>query len=66
MLGQTRVSLEQWRSLLAVVDAYDAMTNQRPYQAAISSQAATAEIAQRRGHQFDPVIADAFARLRLK
>jgi putative two-component system response regulator len=50
--------------LLAVVDAYDAMTSQRPYQAPVSSQVATAEIMQRRGFQFDPAIAEAFARLR--
>lgn len=52
--------------LLAVVDAYDAMTSQRPYHAAVSSEIATAEIVQRRGHQFDPAIAEAFARLRQK
>jgi putative two-component system response regulator len=52
--------------LLAVVDAYDAMTSQRPYQSPINSQAAAAEIMQRRGLQFDPAMAEAFARLRQK
>jgi putative two-component system response regulator len=52
--------------LLAVVDAFDAMTSPRPYQSAISHAAATAEILLRRGHQFDPAIAEAFARLSLK
>jgi putative two-component system response regulator len=51
--------------LLAVVDAYDAMTSQRPYQAAIRGETARAEIMQRRGHQFDPAIAEVFAGLRL-
>ncbi len=51
--------------LLAVVDAYDAMTSQRPYQAAISSQDARAEIRQRRGLQFDPAMADVFVTLQL-
>ena len=51
--------------LLAVVDAYDAMTSQRPYRAAITREMACAEIMQRRGHQFDPTIAEAFARVRL-
>jgi len=50
--------------LLAVVDAYDAMTSRRPYHAPISSEAAVAEIMQRRGQQFDPDIAETFARLR--
>jgi putative two-component system response regulator len=50
--------------LLAVVDAYDAMTSQRPYQSATTPQAAAAEIRRRSGHQFDPVIAEAFACLR--
>ena len=43
--------------LLAVVDAYDAMTSRRPYQAVKSSPAATAEIMAGRGRQFDPAIA---------
>lgn len=51
--------------LLAVVDAYDAMTSQRPYQAPVSVEKACAEILLGRGHQFDPAIAEAFARLRL-
>jgi len=51
--------------LLGVVDAYDAMTNRRPYQAPISPQAAAAEILAGRGRQFDPVIAEVFARLPL-
>ena len=50
--------------LLAVVDAYDAMTSRRPYQAVKSSPAATAEIMAGRGRQFDPAIAEVFARLR--
>jgi putative two-component system response regulator len=50
--------------LLGVVDAYDAMTNRRPYQAPVTSQAAAAEILAGRGRQFDPVIAEVFARLR--
>lgn len=51
--------------LLAVVDAYDAMTSQRPYQAAVSNEIACAEIMQRRGSQFDPAMAEALTRLRL-
>ena len=49
--------------LLAVVDAYDAMTSLRPYPGVKSSQIATAEILAGRGRQFDPAIAEVFARL---
>jgi putative two-component system response regulator len=51
--------------LLAVVDAYDAMTSLRPYRVAIGSEIACAEIVQCRGQQFDPALGEAFARLRL-
>jgi putative two-component system response regulator len=50
--------------LLAVVDAFDAMTSQRPYRGPMPTQAACAEIKQRSGQQFDPHIAEAFVRLR--
>lgn len=46
--------------LLAVADAYDAMTQPRPYRAAMSSDAAVAEIVRCSGTQFDPAIVDAF------
>jgi putative two-component system response regulator len=61
-LAGTKIPIEG--RLLAIVDAYDAMTNLRPYQGVKTSQAATAEILAGRGRQFDPVIADVFARLR--
>jgi HD-GYP domain-containing protein (c-di-GMP phosphodiesterase class II) len=46
--------------LLAVADAFDAMTNDRPYRRAMTVDQALAEIAAGRGTQFDPVIVDAF------
>lgn len=46
--------------LLAVADAYDAMTQPRPYRAALSHEQAVAEILRCRGTQFDPIIVDAF------
>jgi putative two-component system response regulator len=51
--------------LLAVVDAYDAMTSQRPYRNPMSPEAACAELLQRSGQQFDSQVTRAFARLRL-
>lgn len=44
--------------IIAIVDAYDAMTNDRPYHRAISHNEALAELIRCRGKQFDPYIVD--------
>jgi len=49
--------------VLAVCDAYDAMTSDRPYRSALSAAAALQEIDLNMGTQFDPVIAEAFIRV---
>jgi len=49
--------------IISVVDAYDAMTNDRPYRKAISHEAAIERIKQNAGTQFDPQIAGIFAEL---
>lgn len=46
--------------ILAVVDAYDAMTQDRPYRKGISQEDAIAEIRKNAGTQFDPRIARIF------
>ena len=46
--------------IVAIVDAYDAMTNDRPYRPARTTDQALAEIKACSGHHFDPVIAAAF------
>jgi len=46
--------------LLAVVDAFDAMTSTRPYRRALPTLHALAEIERCAGTQFDPQIAHAF------
>lgn len=46
--------------ILAVADAYDAMTEDRVYRKALSKQEALSEIERNAGTQFDPVIAQKF------
>jgi putative two-component system response regulator len=46
--------------ILAVADAYDAMTSERPYRSAMSRKEALEEIKRCTGTQFDPTIATAF------
>lgn len=49
--------------LLAIVDAYDAMTSVRPYRDELSRAEALEEIRSKRGIHFDPLLADAFTEL---
>jgi len=44
--------------VVACCDAYNAMTTDRPYRRALSTEAAVAELIANRGTQFDPTIAD--------
>ena len=46
--------------ITAVADAFDAMTNDRPYRRARPIEEALDEVARQRGRQFDPEVADAF------
>jgi HD-GYP domain-containing protein (c-di-GMP phosphodiesterase class II) len=46
--------------VLAVADAFDAMTSARPYRRTLSTDEAAGEIARCTGSQFDPDVADAF------
>ena len=50
--------------ILAVSDAYDAMTSERPYRVAMSTEAACVEIEHGKGTQFDPKVVDAFLRIK--
>lgn len=49
--------------ILAVADAYDAMTQNRVYRRAMSKEEAIAEIKKNRGKQFDPEVADIFLQI---
>ncbi|MGQ9558194.1 MAG: CHASE4 domain-containing protein [Desulfurispora sp.] len=46
--------------LLAIADAYDAMTSHQPYRPALSPEHAAAEIKRCAGTQFDPALAELF------
>lgn len=46
--------------ILTVVDAYDAMTTDRPYRKALSPEGAAAELRAQAGKQFDPQAVTAF------
>ena len=49
--------------IIAVVDAYDAMVNDRCYRKAMSPESAMKEITDNAGTQFDPVMARAFVQM---
>ncbi len=49
--------------IVHVIDAYEAMTSDRPYRKALSHEAAVAELRKMAGRQFDPRIAKLFVRL---
>jgi diguanylate cyclase (GGDEF)-like protein len=49
--------------IIAVCDAYDALTSPRPYRRAVSHAEALAELARCAGTQFDPAVVAAFARV---
>ncbi len=49
--------------ILAVVDAFDAMTNDRVYRKALSRNKAIEELVSNSGTQFDPSIVDIFVRI---
>jgi diguanylate cyclase (GGDEF)-like protein len=49
--------------IVAIADAYDAMTHDRPYKRAISHEAAIAELRRHAGTQFDPQLVNLFCDL---
>ena len=55
-LSGDAISLEA--RILAVADAYEAMTSDRPYRLAMSPEAAKQELQRQRGTQFDPSVID--------
>ncbi len=57
-LGGAELPLEV--SIIAVADAYDAMTSDRPYRGAMTWDEARAELLRGRGSQWDPRVVDTF------
>jgi diguanylate cyclase (GGDEF)-like protein len=49
--------------IVAIVDAYDAMTNDRPYRKVMSKKKALGEIERESGTQFDPSLAKIFTKI---
>jgi HD-GYP domain-containing protein (c-di-GMP phosphodiesterase class II) len=49
--------------IVAIADAYDAMTNDRPYRKAMSKNKALGEIERESGAQFDPSLAKIFTKI---
>jgi HD-GYP domain-containing protein (c-di-GMP phosphodiesterase class II) len=59
-LGRAGDAIPEEARLLAVVDAFDAMTSLRPYRSALPAPRALREIERCAGSQFDPAMAEAF------
>ena len=61
--GLAREAIPLGARILAVVDAYDAMSSPRPYREALPEGEARAELQRCAGSQFDPQVVDAFLRV---
>ena len=57
--------IPQEARMFSIIDAYDAMTSDRPYRSAMTHEAAMDEIEKNRGSQFDPEMVDSFGRMML-
>ncbi len=61
--GLTGEKIPLQSRIITLADAYDAMTNDRPYQKAMSANAACQEILRQAGRQFDPELARLFVQM---
>jgi HD-GYP domain-containing protein (c-di-GMP phosphodiesterase class II) len=52
--------------IVAVADCFDAMTSERPYRAGMPPETAFLEVEKQKGKQFDPEVAAAFLKIRLR
>ncbi len=58
--GPKGKNIPLYSRVLAIVDAFDAMTSDRPYRKALSFEMALEEIKANAGTQFDPDIVETF------
>ncbi len=58
--GLSGTDIPEGARILAIADAFDAMTSTRPYRRALPVERALGEIKRCAGTQFDPAMADAF------
>ena len=49
-------------AIIAVADAYEAMTSERPYRAALAPEEASEELRRESGRQFNPDVVEALLR----
>jgi putative nucleotidyltransferase with HDIG domain len=61
--GLSGESIPRGARIISVADAYNAMTSDRPYRAALSREEAVLELHSNAGSQFDPEIVTAFVRV---
>jgi putative nucleotidyltransferase with HDIG domain len=62
--GQAREDIHPLARIVAVADAFDAMTSDRPYRKGMPAEVAFAEVQRQSGLQFDPQCAAAFLAIR--
>jgi diguanylate cyclase (GGDEF)-like protein len=61
--GNAREEIPLGARIVAVCDAFHAMTSDRPYRQALTHEQALGELRRCAGRQFDPVVVDAFCEL---
>jgi len=61
-LGLKREQIPFFAQVICLVDAFDAMTSDRPYRQAGSPAEAIAEIEKNAGRQFSPILAESFVK----
>ncbi|HLG29610.1 MAG TPA: HD-GYP domain-containing protein [Candidatus Brocadiales bacterium] len=61
--GLRNGGIHHFGKILALADAYDAMTSGRPYRKALSKEKTIAELKMCAGTQFDPVVVEAFLKV---
>ena len=62
-IGLKREAIPLECRLLSIADAFDAMTNDRPYRKAVTASVALAELRRCSGTQFDPFLVEKFVEM---